>query len=179
MGKQATPSRWPAAVIAFAIAISAGTALAGAITPFGDDENDFEGRVERNKDTYFGFDLKSDGDKVAGVSAYLSYRCKDSMDGAALFEANDGKTLKVKGGEFSGTVEGKYRATDMRGAEPRSFEFSYDVSGELLDGGKAKGSIESRLRVNFIGGDSARCEAKDDGDWKAEKGADIDAPTPL
>jgi len=179
MGKQRTPRRWTA-VTAFVIAISAGTALAGPpSSPFGDDENDFEGRVDKNEDTYFGFDLKSNGDKVAGVSAYLSYRCKDAKDGSALFEANDGKTLKMKGGEFSGTVEGKYRSGDMRGGDPKSFEFSYDVSGELLNGGKAKGKIESKLKINFTGGGSAKCNAKDDGKWKAEKGADLDAPDPL
>ena len=69
MGKQGTHIRWTAAVIAFAVAISAGAALAGGTAPFGDDDNDFEGRVEKNEDTYFGFDLKSNGDKVAGISA--------------------------------------------------------------------------------------------------------------
>ena len=66
-----------------------------------------------------------------------------------------------------------------RGGDPKSFEFSFDVSGELRNGGKAKGTIESKLDINLTGGDTAKCKAKDDGKWKAEKGADLDAPDPL
>lgn len=178
MQKQGVKNRWAVAAMAFAVTISAGTALAGSDSPFGDDDNDYEGRIEQKQRSYFGFDLKSGGDKVGGVTAYLKYKCNGFPDGEGLFEAK-GDTLPVENKRFDGVVKHTVKNQTMRGGEvPKTITVIYDVKGELKSGGEASGTIEGNLKAKFAGGDSAKCKATSDGKWKATKGKDIDAPLP-
>lgn len=143
--------------LAAAFALSAGVAVAGGGLP-NDDDNDYEGRIEKNEETYFGFDLSNDGKRVSGITAQVHYQCESGKNGTLLVESDGG--LKVKDGKFSGKTS----------AESKLDPLTYTTSGTLGEDGKAKGTFKAK---GFLGG-SDPCRADNDGDWKAKEGRDID-----
>ena len=148
-------------------------ALLGAIAALGttgalagpssnDDENDYEGRVTgEEKSTYFGFDVSENGKRVNGITAHLFYRCENGKAGELLVETEGG--LRVEHGEFSG------KTTAVSKLDP----VTYKTTGSFGDEGKAKGTIEAKGRLS----PGITCTARNDGDWKAKRGRDIDAPS--
>jgi hypothetical protein len=148
-----------AAAIAFVLSLSVGIAVAGMPN---DDENDYEGRMKKDEETYFGFDLSNDGKTVKGITAHLFYRCESGKKGSITVETKGG--LKVKDGAFEGKTTGESKGLAI-----------YQTAGKLKDEGKANGTLEAKLRLG--GGDL--CTARNDGEWNAKKGRDIDAPNPL
>lgn len=158
--------------------LGASTALAGQSSP-GDDDNDYEGRVEKSDQTYFGFDTNGKETKVTDVAAYLSYKCNNYPNGSGLFEVKG--DAPIDNDKFSGVFEGKFKPTQMRsGPTPtpivKSATTTYDVSGKLGKGGDADGKIEATVEFKLEGGGKGSCKAKNDGKWQAKRGKDIDAP---
>ena len=147
------------ATLAVLVALGATGAVAG--TP-NDDDNDYEGWVSGKKDsTYFGFDLSENGRRVNGVTAYLFYRCEGGEAGSLLVESEGG--LRVNNdGEFSGTTTGSSKLDPL----------TYETTGTLLDDGRAKGTIKAKGKL----APGVTCKARNDGDWRAKEGRDIDYP---
>jgi hypothetical protein len=143
-----------AATIAFVLALGVGIAVAAGLS---DDENDYEGRAA-GQDTYFGFDLANNGNKVKNITASLHYFCAPGMEGTLLVET-DG-ALKV---DEDGKFEGK------TGAESKGF-VTYKTSGQFGSHGKAAGTIKAKTELE----PGVVCQATNDGDWSAKKGRDID-----
>jgi hypothetical protein len=148
-------------------------------------DNDFEGRVERDRTTYFGFDvLKKRGkQKVAKVTALLRYSCDGGKAGPARARVR-GK-LRVNDERFGGTLRrtadfGKARGLVARGGSPGKIK--YRVRGKFVSKRKAKGSIDAEIRfraapptrgVKFI-----RCYSGEVA-WKAKRGADVEPVVPM
>jgi hypothetical protein len=148
-----------AAVLATFAALGSGVATAGQTN---DDDNDYEGRVGGDEQTYFGFDLSPDGDRVKGITAYLHYNCGGSKEGSLLVETEGG--LKLDGDrKFSGKTKGESKLDPI----------VYNVTGKLGSGGKAHGTLKAKGNLGEI-----TCRAENDGDWNAKKGRDIDVLKP-
>jgi hypothetical protein len=163
-----------AAVIAFGFAVPA---TAGPPAIF---DNQYEGRVERNPTTYFGFDvIKRQGEKkVAKVTALLRYNCVNGSGGDAAARAR-GK-LRVEDDRFRGTVSGLALAARAphRRLGPSGLRVTYRLKGRLLERGRAKGTIDATLRFTPVparGDGLVRCYTGEL-DWKARRGADVNPP---
>ena len=145
-----------AATTAFVLAFGVGTAVAG--TP-NDDDNDYEGRIGGSEETYFGFDLSENGNRVNGITAHVHYKCGNE-EGDLLVETDGG--LRVDSdGRFSGKTTGESKVS-----------VTYITSGKLVGDGRARGTLEAKGKFN---GDT-KCRVPNDGDWNAKEGRDIDAP---
>ena len=163
-------------VTATAVVIAIGLAVPAAAGPPDIFENRYEGRVERDPTTYFGFDVvkKQGKKKVARVTALLRYNCVNGTGGDAAARAR-GK-LRVRDGRFQGTVNGQplpFRAPHSRLGPPSSARIEYRVQGELRKRGKAKGKIDATLRFTptMRGDGQVRCYSGKL-DWKAKRGAE-------
>ena len=143
------------ATLAAAAALSAATAIAAAPN---DDDNDFEGRINKSEETYFGFDLSNNGKKVTGVTAYLRYQCQGK--GGSLLIETEGE-LKVEDGKFSGKTNGESK-----------LDVTYKTEGKLRNDGTAKGTIKATAVFN----NTFDCRSPNDGEWRAKEGRDIDVP---
>jgi hypothetical protein len=140
-------------------------------------ENQYEGRAERTRDTYVGFDVirTQGGRKVANVSALLRYHCVNGDGGQAAGRVNG--RLRVNGDRFAGTLRGQpepFRGAHRQGP-PGDSRLKYRVKGALLENGKAKGTIDATLKVAPVlarGGQLLRCYTGEL-DWKARRGADV------
>jgi hypothetical protein len=161
-------------ILAFALPASAG--------PDPLHENDYEGKVERDPFTYLGFDVvqQGGGKRIARFTAHLAYNCSNGSGGRATARAR-GK-LKVRDGAFAGKLSVReedipVRATGARRGAP--LEMTYDVSGELRRGGRARGRVDGVIRFEGAprGTDPFRCYSGRV-DWRAERGADT-GPKPL
>jgi hypothetical protein len=161
------------ALIALAVAVPA---MAG----FGPKEfdNDFEGRVEADPTTYFGFDVKrKKGDrKVARVTALLHYACSNGDGGGASARVK-GK-LPVEDDRFAGTLRrtADFVTRDLaaRGGNPGHIK--YRVRGKFTSKRKAKGTVDAEIRfraTKMRGGELVRCYTGEV-DWKARRGADVE-----
>ena len=148
-------------------------------------DNEFEGRVERDQTTYFGFNLKSkQGEqKVAKVTARLRYTCDDGEAGPASARVR-GKLL-VHDQRFAGTLRRtadfvKARGLVARGGSPGKIR--YRVRGKLATKRKAKGTIDAEIRFRAVaptrGGQLVRCYTGEV-DWKAKRGADVEPGIPM
>jgi len=131
----------------------------------------YEGRVERDRTTWLGFDvIRDDGRrKVARVAAYVPYNCDDGAAAHGYGRVN-GRLTVGPGGRFAGTLEGD--GVIARGADDR---LTYALRGRLGAGGRARGTIDAvvRFRSKARGGGFTRCYT---GvlDWRARRGADTD-----
>ena len=143
--------------IAATVALGTGVATAGLPN---DDDNDYEGRIEKNEETYFGFDLSNNGKRVSGITAHVHYNC-EGKQGSLLIETEG--ELEVEHGKFSGKTKGESKV-----------DATYITEGRLIDGGKAKGTVEIKGRF----GANTKCKATNDGDWRAKQGRDIDVLKP-
>ena len=85
-----------AAVCAAAVVLPVAIPAHAGKGPF---DNEYEGRVERDPGTYFGFDLvRDDGKrKVAKVTALLAYSCDSGNGGRALARARGRLGVKPSG----------------------------------------------------------------------------------
>lgn len=136
-------------------------------------DNQYEGRVERDPLTYFGFDVvRQDGrKKVADVTARLSYQCTGGSGGRATARAR-GK-LAIEDGAFAGrlSVPEDQIPTRARG----SSSMTYDVTGQLRRRGRARGTIDAVIRFASAprrrGG--GRCYSGKV-DWRARRGAEVE-----
>jgi hypothetical protein len=136
-------------------------------------DNDFEGRVEKDGTTYFGFDLKSKRgeQKVAKVTARVRYSCTDGGSGPASARVK-GK-LAVNGDRFAGTLQRTADFGKARGDNPGKIK--YDVRGRFATKRKAKGTIDAEIRFRsppMRGGQRVRCYSGVV-DWKAKRGANV------
>lgn len=146
-------------------------------------DNDFEGRVERDVTTYFGFDLKrKNGErKVAKVTARLRYGCTSGKGGPASARVK-GK-LPVRGDRFAGTLRftGDFVSREVapRGGSPGRVK--YRVRGKFTSRRKAKGTVDAEIRfrpTKMRGGEIVRCYSGEV-DWKAKRGADVEPVIPV
>lgn len=162
-----------AAVAGLAIA----TPALGGFTA-GPFNNDFEGRVEGDVGTYFGFDVKRQrGEvKVAKVTARLNYDCTNGKGGGAAARVR-GK-LPVEDDRFAGTLR---RTADFvtRGGSPGKIK--YRVRGKFQSRRKAKGTVDAEIR--FLegtprGGQRVRCYTGVV-QWKARRGANLEPGVPM
>ena len=171
---------WVFAAPLGALAI-AGTAIAG----FGPAElsNDFEGRVEGDRTTYFGFDVvkKRGVKKVAKVTALLRYSCDDGDNGYASARVK-GK-LPVENDRFAGTLRRTAdfvsREVAVRGGNPG--RITYRMRGKFTSKRKAKGKIDAEIRfrpTKMRGAEVVRCYSGGL-DWKAKRGANVEPVPPL
>ena len=92
--------------VALAFALTAALAApAGAGLPSVELENQYEGRVERDPFTYFGFDVigRAGQKRVANVTAHIGYTCDDgnSRRESAQVEGR----LRIKKRRFAGVLE--------------------------------------------------------------------------
>jgi hypothetical protein len=147
-----------AGVLVSALLASAGVALAGD----GPAQNDYEGKVEGEQETYVGFDLSKDKKTVKAVGAYFRYKCDNGKGGSLFTEIK--KKIEVKDREFDGKIRGPSKGTMI-----------YEISGKLKKQGKANGEIEATLKLS----PGVTCTARDDGEWKAKKGRDVEIPSPI
>lgn len=138
------------------VAATAGIAVAGDLN---DDDNDYEGRVNQNEETYFGFDLSPNGKRVSGITAYLHYNCGGKQGN--LIVETDGELKVDEDGKFSGKTKGQSK-----------IDVTYKTTGKLRGGGKARGTIKASGAL----GDT-KCKSPNDGDWSAKEGRDIDLDT--
>ncbi len=167
---------WAAAgpFIALAIAVPAIAGFAGT----GPLDNEFEGRVEGDRTTYFGFNVKGVGDnrKVAKVKAHLRYTCTDGEAGAASARVK-GK-LRVEDDRFAGTLRRRANFGASRGG-PGTIK--YRIRGKLTSNRKAKGRVDAELRFRapeMRGVPFVRCYTGEV-DWKAKRGADVEPGIPM
>jgi hypothetical protein len=141
-------------------------------------ENAFEGRVERDLLTYFGFDLdRNRGSlKVARFQAQIRYACTDGAAGPAAALVR-GK-LPVDGDRFAGTLKARTRVAS-RGGRPGRVK--YRIRGKFQSNRKAKGTVDAEIRFRpseMRGGELVRCYSGQV-DWKARRGADVEPVFPM
>jgi len=164
-------------MFALALAVPASAGTPGIFS------NKYEGRVERDPNTYFGFDVTKQRGvaKVKKVTALVRYNCNNGDGGMAAARVKG--RLRVKDGRFAGTLSARQdpvRASLPRLGPPGSSRFQYRVKGELLGNGRAKGTIDATLRFNKAappprGGGTVRCYSGKL-DWKAKRGANVSLP---
>jgi len=125
-----------AGTIAFTLVFGVAIAIAGI--SHGDDENDYEGKIQNINGTYFGFDLNNSKTKVKGITGYVGFECDNNDVVYTLVEA-DGSLNLDGANQFSGKVERV--EGDLR--------VKYDVKGGLVPGGKAKGRLKGTYEDPF------------------------------
>jgi hypothetical protein len=138
-------------------------------------DNGYEGRVERNPTTYFGFDVIRNGDtrRVAEVTSLLRYNCVNGSGGDALARVNG--RLRIEDDRFAGTLRGEpepFRAAHRLGP-PGSATVRYELRGKLDGRRRAKGTIDAELffpELMARRGSLVRCYSGKL-DWKARRGA--------
>ena len=136
-------------------------------------DNAYEGRVERDPFTYFGFDVVTGGGqkKVAHVTARLAYSCAGGSGGRATARAR-GK-LPIEDGAFAGRLSVPENQIPIRARGGSSM--TYDVAGQLRRRGRARGTIDAVIR--FVGaprrGGVTRCYSGKV-DWRAKRGAEVE-----
>lgn len=152
----------------FAVSALAAASLAAPASA-GIDDNQWQGRVERDPNTYFGFDIDrtQSGKKVAKVGAYLGYSCTNGNQIRAY--ARIPGRLAVKNGRFAGILRDDNPPS--RSARGTADSITYRVRGRFLRGGKARGRIDAELTYSTPGG-LGRCYSGDL-DWRARRGADL------
>jgi len=162
---------------ALSVIALAGPANAGFLA--GPLENDFEGRVERDRTTYFGFDLKSKRgtQSVAKVTARLRYACTDGEAGPATARVK-GK-LRVESDRFAGRLR---RTADFVTRGGAAGKIKYRIRGKFTTKRKAKGTIDAEVRfrsgMKTRGSERVRCYTGEV-DWKAKRGADVEPVVPM
>lgn len=141
-------------------------------------ENQWEGRAERDPQTYLGFDVirGGGGKNVARVTAYLGYHCVNG-DHFRVYGQLPGR-LAVERRRFAGTLRGEFASPRLaRGAID---SIRYRVRGRFLRSGRARGRIDAEL--TFVpaappprGDTRVRCYSGDL-DWRARRGGDVSPP---
>jgi hypothetical protein len=164
-----------AVIAALGIALPASAGFTGT----GPLDNDFEGRVEGDRSTYFGFNVKGTGNnrKVARVKAHLRYTCTDGDFGDASARVK-GK-LAVEDDRFAGTLRRRADFGATRGDNPGAIK--YRIRGKFTSRRKAKGTVDAEIRFRapeMRGGPIVRCYTGEV-DWKARRGADLKPIEPL
>jgi hypothetical protein len=159
--------RYVAFVLLAATATLAATASAG-LTIW---DNQYEGRVEGDPQTYAGFDVKPTdaGRKVTRIYTHAPASCYSGNGGYAdIFGL---ESLKVDGeGRFGGKID-----ADFEGSH-----FKLKFAGKLLAGGKARGTLSAR-GVFTGGGKPTPIRARGESTtcytgilrWRAKRGAEI------
>lgn len=154
--------RYVLLIMLVAMASLAVPASAGPPTLF---EHEYEGRAERDPDTYLGFDVvrANGGKKVAKFSAFLKYHCAGDSGGNAYARARG--RLGIANRRFAGTLEADQFPT--RAAMGAPDRIRYRVRGKFRRGGVARGRIDAELFLN----DGTRCYSGEL-DWRARRGAE-------
>lgn len=143
------------ATLVASVALGAVPAAAGVQT--GDDENEYEGRVEKNSNTYFGLDRS--GDRVEGFTARILYDCEQGPLRLLVQSKGD---LRVEDKRFAGKLP-------IDGGPNNSATGNYRLRGRFGADGKVEGTIDAEV---FFG--TERCYSGRL-DWTARKGVDLDA----
>lgn len=125
--------RFAAAVAAAAVLVPAIHAVAGEV------DNQFEGRIEKDLNTYMGLDVvKQNGKKfVANGIGYSSYWCVDDGPGYVAFSTG----AKIRIGD-DGRFSAKQRGV-LDGGSPVTVRISGRVNGPVI-----KGSVGWRFTDN-------------------------------
>jgi hypothetical protein len=126
----------------------------------GDDENEYEGRIDGIDGYYFGFDLNDAKTKAKGITARVGYECDNDDLVVTLVEAN-GQLNVNDAGEFNGKVS--YKEGPNSGVE-------YRVRGSLGNKGKASGTLKGKYEDPFY---DTPCRTGRV-DWRARRGADVE-----
>jgi hypothetical protein len=164
------------------IAVAAGAAtlaiaLPAAAGPPPIFENEYEGRAERDRNTYVGFDVTNAGGarRIAEVTAFLRYVCDDGNAGPAVARV-EGR-LRVEDGRFRGTLRGEPVEARVAPRGPAPTRIAYRIAGKLQEGGRAKGTIDATLRFtpSMRGIGRVRCYTGEL-DWRTRRGADVVVP---
>lgn len=155
------------------LAFAALAASAGAGTSQFD--NGYQGRVEKDPSTYFGFDVAKSGGqtKVKKVTAVISYHCQGSAGGGPTqFQGTGQGSLNVhKDKTFAGTMNVPF---ELRGGSGVP-QITYKVKGKLQKHGKAKGTLDAEFLIpgEIRGGNPpTNCYSGKLG-WKVKKGAHV------
>ncbi len=133
-------------------------------------DNDYQGRIESDHGTFFGFDLNKEHGvtKLSHVESLVKLQCTNGEDGG--FPARFHGSLRVKDNDsFKGTLSGQF--DPLRGAPNGSLRAS--VSGKLQKGGKAKGKIDETFDFTDTtnrGSQHVHCYSGAV-DWAAKRGA--------
>jgi hypothetical protein len=145
------------AVGALIAALSAPVALAGPEMP------EYGGKMDKDADRYFGFDLKKGKvQKSFAVNLKFSH-CNDPNDNGSDSGGFDAKFPVANNGDFGGT------ATDMFARRGGPDGIRYTIEGNI-DGNQAKGTLKAKL----LGIGCKTGEVK----WKAQKPAPVPPGTP-
>jgi hypothetical protein len=136
------------AVAALASALLAVPAQAGS-------DLDFNGTVEHDNSTFFGFDLEKQGGKphLKRFTAVLAYSCQGNPGGLAFGRAGGSLTPK-QDGTFGGTLQVKQFETRHRGIVAGG---RYEIHGKLPKHGRAKGTVDADLFLADARGGQTRC----------------------
>ena len=158
-------------------ALSAGAALMLAAPASAGIANDYQGRAEKDKSTFVGFDVarKNGVKRVSEVTGILHYHCSASGTDPTFGVRSQG-SLKVKGNRFGGTLKIPIK---QRGGLPTSAKFI--IHGKLGKKGKASGVIESIVifpdsqRRGIEGPPEGRCYTGGLS-YRVKKGAEVSPP---
>ena len=151
-------------VLAFAIA---GSAWAGSFS-----NADYQGRIERDIGTYFGFDLKKSNGKtkVRKIETVVKLQCGNGEHGQVVLRMH-GSLSVDQHDRFKGRLRAEPVPVEGRGGNPPTVRVGID--GKLQKHGKAKGTLD--VSYDFIsgmarGGARVHCYSGAVG-WKAKRGA--------
>lgn len=158
-------------------ALSATAALMLAAPASAGVANDYQGRAEKDKTTFVGFDVaKKNGVKrVSKVTGILHYHCSASGTDPTFGVRSQG-SLKVKDNRFGGTLK---IPIQQRGGLPTSAKVV--INGKLGRKGKASGVIEGI--VVFADTGRRGIEAPPEGrcytgglSYRLKRGAEVNPP---
>jgi hypothetical protein len=153
------------------LAIVAGLAMAvpaSAGPPPDLFDNQYQGKAERDPQTYVGFVVirRNGKSKVGRVTGLLPFNCVDGISGRVYARAR-GKLPVDDGGRFSGKV-----VADNFLARGADQEVTYEFAGRLGKRGRARGTIDGVLTFQPTRGlETVRCYTGEL-DWRARRGAD-------
>lgn len=158
--------------LALTLAIAA-VAWAGSFS-----DNDYQGRIEKDKGTFFGFDVnkKNGSTKLSRFETIVKLQCSNGENGQ-VFLVMKGSLKANDDGSFKGTLSAIPQSRG--GVNARAL-----ISGELQKRGKAKGRLD--VSYNFAemarGGQNVHCYSGAV-DWKTKRGAIVNpqpqGPRPL
>jgi len=142
-----------------------GIAAGGAVFP---PDNAYQGRIEGDPNTYFGFDIvhQNGKRKVTQVALQPPHSCYSGNHGYDPVVIPGSFT--VRHGRFHGTRQGTYTELYSPSPPPATFK----LSGKLLRHGKARGTVGFRA---FPVGPGDTCYSGTLA-WKANRGATVVPP---
>ena len=151
--------------LTFALAFAvAGSAWAGSFS-----NADYQGRIERDVGTYFGFDLKNSNGKtkLRKIETVVKLQCGNGEAGQVVL-GMDGSLSVNQQDRFKGTLRAEPVPVMVRGGNPPTVRVG--IEGKLQKHGKAKGTLDVSYDFVSGGGSRVHCYSGAVG-WKAKRGA--------